>query len=129
MKNYSFGDKVRHLRLNKGLTQDELAKKLGYKSNSVISFIENNEKFPSIEKIQDIATYFNVSIDFLLGNDISNVNDLQFQEYKKTTEHIMSLLEKYNLIKLDDFGKLENEEDFLKSLDLIEKIIEFKKSK
>lgn len=125
----TIGNNIKSLREKNKLTQEDLAKILGYKANSALSSIESGKKLPSPERILEIANYFNVSIDFLFQNDTSNVLDVDFQEYKKTTEYIMTLLEKYQLIELDDSGKLKNQEDFLKSMKIIEKLIEFKKSK
>ena len=36
----AFGDRVRDLRIGKGITQDELAKMVGYSSRSTINKIE-----------------------------------------------------------------------------------------
>ena len=125
----TIGNNIKSLREKHKLTQEDLAKILGYKANSALSSIESGKKLPSPERILEIANYFNVSTDFLFQNDTSNVLDVDFQEYKKTTEYIMNLLEKYQLIELDNSGKLKNQEDFLKSMKIIEKLIEFKKSK
>ena len=45
----AFGDRVRDLRISKGITQDELAKMVGYSSRSTINKIEScNRSFVRI---------------------------------------------------------------------------------
>jgi len=51
----SFGQKLRQLRIRKGLTQQQLAERLGYKTNSYISDIESGHFIPSREKLEKIA--------------------------------------------------------------------------
>lgn len=74
-----FGRKLKNLREQAGLTQEELAKKFNLLKSS-ISMYENNIRFPNIELIKDFAVYFNVSIDYLLDHDVNNVNDKELQE-------------------------------------------------
>lgn len=51
----SFGEKLRKLRQEKGLSQWALAKRLGYASNGYIAEIEKGEYIPSEEKLRKIA--------------------------------------------------------------------------
>jgi len=51
----SFGQKLRQLRKQKGLTQQQLAERLGYKTNSYISDVESGHFIPSREKLKKIA--------------------------------------------------------------------------
>lgn len=61
-----FSEKLKELRLEKGFNQRELAKELGY-SQPAIARWETNEQIPNIEVLAKVATYFNVSTDYLLG--------------------------------------------------------------
>lgn len=61
-----FGDRLRDLRIEKGLTQKELASLIGCQ-NSIISFYENGDRFPTPEVIIKLAAVFRVSTDYLLG--------------------------------------------------------------
>jgi transcriptional regulator with XRE-family HTH domain len=47
-----FGDKLRAIRLQKGITQESIAQKLGYKTNSYISAVENNKFVPPEDKLK-----------------------------------------------------------------------------
>lgn len=60
-------DQIRKYRKEKGLSQDELAEKLGVSRQS-ISLWENGQTQPTIENILALARIFNVSTDAILGN-------------------------------------------------------------
>lgn len=54
------------LRTKSGLSQQELADKLGI-SKSSVNMYERGERQPNFETLELIADYFNVDIDYLLG--------------------------------------------------------------
>lgn len=71
------GTKLRHLRERAGLSQTELAQRIGMseRSKGYISEIEGGKKIPPTEKILKIALYFNVTTDYLLRDDIPEQGD------------------------------------------------------
>lgn len=60
------GINLKELRTGKGLTQEQLAYEFGVSSQS-ISRWENGSTYPDIVMLPVIASYFNVSIDTLVG--------------------------------------------------------------
>ena len=62
-----FGSRLRDLRNEKKLTQDDLGKMLNV-SGKTIGAWERDSRQPNIEAISKIASIFNVSTDYLLGN-------------------------------------------------------------
>ena len=52
-----FSKKLQELRKQKGLTQEELAKKL-YVSRTAISKWESGRGYPSIDSLKEIAKFF-----------------------------------------------------------------------
>ena len=62
------GDRLRSLRINKGLNQQSLADIIGV-SKSLISCYENGKRKPTIENILALMEIFGVSSDYLLGSD------------------------------------------------------------
>lgn len=62
-----FGDKIRTLRQEKGLTQPELAERLNVEQ-SWLSKIETNKVMPSREFIQSILNFFEISLEDLLSD-------------------------------------------------------------
>lgn len=57
-------DRIKELAQKQGLSINLLEKKLGYSRNTIYNL--KNSK-PSTERISEIADYFNVSTDYLLG--------------------------------------------------------------
>lgn len=61
----AFPEKLKALRLENGLTQDELGEKL-YLSRTSISYYEQGKFGPNIETIIAVADLFNITTDELL---------------------------------------------------------------
>lgn len=59
-------DRIQRVREQAGLTQSELAKKLGITRSSVSAW-EQGISVPSTQYIVELANLFSVSTDFLLG--------------------------------------------------------------
>lgn len=62
----NFQNIFKRLRTSSGLTQAEIAEKLGI-SRSTIGMYETGAREPDFETLEKIADFFNVDIDFLLG--------------------------------------------------------------
>lgn len=69
----SCGEQITYLREQKGLTQEELASKLGI-SRSALSHYEKNRREPEFQVLSDIADLFEVSLDFLFGRTPKHVD-------------------------------------------------------
>ncbi len=63
----TIGEKIKQARLDKGLTQEELASKLGYKSRSSVNKIETGGRDIPRSQIKKIAEILQVSPISLLG--------------------------------------------------------------
>ena len=63
-----FKGRLKELRQQRGLSQSDLAKKLNI-SKSTISMLEVGARQPSIEMLEQIADFFNVSLDYLNGKE------------------------------------------------------------
>lgn len=64
-----FTNQLCYLRHSQGLSQSQLADKLGVKKQSVSNW-ENGNIMPSVEMVEKIADYFEVSVDYLLGRSL-----------------------------------------------------------
>ena len=63
------GDRIKEIRIARGLSQDELANKVEYNSRVSISMIETGDSKPSLEALVKIASALSVSPSYLLGVD------------------------------------------------------------
>lgn len=57
-------ERIKELAKNQGLSLNALEEKLGYSRNTLYSL---KKQKASTERMQEIADYFNVSLDYLLG--------------------------------------------------------------
>ena len=67
MINLTFGAKLKQIRLERDLTQEELAKILNT-SKQVISRYENDQRTPKISIAKEYATILNVSLEYLIDD-------------------------------------------------------------
>lgn len=69
----TLGDRLRALREQSGKTQRELAALLCINRVSYTQY-ENNKRTPPPDTLRKLAIIFNVSVDYLLGNDVMKTN-------------------------------------------------------
>ncbi|WP_050184329.1 helix-turn-helix domain-containing protein [Domibacillus robiginosus] len=68
------GERLKKLRKEKKLTQEELGKKVNVTKVSISGY-ETGNRSPDSETLQKLADFFNVSIDYLLGrSDLKNID-------------------------------------------------------
>jgi transcriptional regulator with XRE-family HTH domain len=78
------GDRIKQLRLDISISQEDLARVLG-KSRAAIASYEANNSLPDIETLQKLADFFEVSLDYLAGrsqlrSQFEAAFDLDFEE-------------------------------------------------
>ena len=91
----NIGDKLVELRKKKGLSQEELAEKLDV-TRQTISKWELNETSPNINQAKEISRLFNVSLDELVCNNISDILINKMNKNDKSLRVIMS----FNIVML-----------------------------
>ena len=64
----TFGEKLKKLRNDNQLTQDELAEKI-YVTRTAISKWETDKGYPNIESLKAIASFFSITVDELLSSE------------------------------------------------------------
>lgn len=90
-----FGELLSELRQGRGMTQKELAKIL-YVSDGTISNYENGVHYPDVEKLIDLANFFGVTTDYLLGRCENNLSPDVFSEKllgQGTTGNIIQMIQ------------------------------------
>lgn len=83
-----FGLKLTKLRKINGLTQQDLAHELQV-SRQIIGHWENNYAEPTLEMLNNIADYFNVSTDYLLGREPDSNGNKNFKYTEKQERKII----------------------------------------
>lgn len=115
-------NRIKELRLKKGLSQDELAKKIGV-SNQVISFYENGKRKPKEETWKKLAKYLDVSIPYLKGANrysaytIYSMLNTSFYVYDELGKTIEVYLNSNNIKKPTELFKKEQLITFSKNVE------------
>lgn len=99
IKMVDFGEQIRALRLNAGLTQQQLANKLGI-TKSTVSYYEQAVRFPSTDVIISLAEVFHITTDQLLGlepkSQALDVTDLSEEDIEFLQNAVKLLRRKNN---------------------------------
>jgi len=83
----NFQDRLRKTRLDRGLSQTDLADRAGFQP-SAISHFETGTRAPSFDNLRKLADALGVSIDYLLGRQDENtaagpVAEQLYRDFKK----------------------------------------------
>lgn len=72
----SFGKKLKELRLEKNVTQQQVGDFLGV-GRATIAGYETKDKHPDFDKLNLLAQFFNVTTDYLVGvpNSVKTIDD------------------------------------------------------
>lgn len=110
-----FSYRLKQLRENTGITQDDLAKLLNL-TQSTIAYYESGRKMPTLENTILIAKIFNTSLDYLVG--ISNYRETEYLKEDMETYCPTLLLNDINTLSADSLRDLKYFIAFLKFRDL-----------
>lgn len=105
-------NRLKELRLEKDLLQKDIANYLKI-STSAYGFYEQGKRTPDPEIMKKLSEFFNVSIDYLLGNtDIRESAD----EILNNSERTIALHSEYDYDELPDEARkeIENFIEFIK---------------
>lgn len=88
-----FGKQIKQLRLERNLTQGQMAEQLGI-SRQAVSNWENNKNLPDLELIISISKLFSVSLDdLILGDDaMNNLTEKLIEDGNETRRARMNLI-------------------------------------
>lgn len=129
----TIGEKIYELRKRKGMTQDELAEKMGVSSQAVSKW-EKDLSIPDITILIELSDFFNVTLDELIREKQKTVQYAPIEERKNFDEmflriHVSSVqgdIVKVNLplafVKIASQMNIEipqfNGSDILKNIDI-----------
>ncbi|GGH86904.1 transcriptional regulator with XRE-family HTH domain [Pullulanibacillus pueri] len=101
-----FQERLRLLRENAGLNQEEIAKLLNI-TTSAYGYYERGRNEPSLETLKQMASIFKVSADYLLGT----INDYHHTTVFQTPDDLTLTEKELQLIK-----ELKKDESFVNEL-------------
>lgn len=105
-----FGERLKSLRAEKGISQEALAKDLGISKGS-LGFYETCKNTPDIEVLNAVSDYFKVSFDYLLGRTEVKTSEIELKsicEYTGLSEQAVN-----NIVKLYKFHIEDKENEFM----------------
>ncbi len=126
-KNSLFPTRLRELRKEKGVSQQECADTLGV-SKSTLGLWENGDTLPDARSLAQMAEYYGVSADYMLGVSEIKSPDVNIQkicELTGLTEQAAKLLIENNVQAEDSkLGLLEDQkQDYRRLLDAVNTLI------
>lgn len=86
---YDFGMRLKKLREKKKLTQTQVAKRLNMHKSTIFNY-ESNFRKPSIDVLINLAMFYNVTTDYLLG--IDNKKTIRVDDITDRELEILELL-------------------------------------
>ena len=113
----TMGDRIKNRRIELGMTQQELAVKMGFKTRSHISLLEQGDRNIPISKIKNLANALEVSPEYIMGwednagtittnigdHNITNANTNSFNGSSGTTREAIEFIDKdFALHKITD---------------------------
>ena len=101
---WKFGMRVKLKRSSLGMSQTDLAKKLGYSEKSAISKIESGNAEPPLSKLESFADALETSVAYLMGweNKETDITEEEYEmicRYRRASEYhkgkVDAILEDY----------------------------------
>lgn len=86
---YDLGSRLKQIRIQYGLTQKVLAKRIN-KSVSAVSSYESNAQMPPLDVLISMASVYSVSLDYLVGFD--NIATYSAKDLLPEQKEIIDLL-------------------------------------
>ena len=124
----TFGKKLHSLMKDNKITQQELAEKLNVRRGSVSNWV-TDRRMPDSDTIVDLANIFNVTTDYLLGNDKNIKDDINSKDliFDNAQDALKFILKQPNIMAFD-VPELTDEEIIEFANDILD-YIEFISSK
>ena len=84
MNTQTFGERIKALRKQNNMTQEQLAEALYLENKATISSYENNRRMPSADILSEMARVLGTTIDYLLNGE---------KEENETINQVMQIME------------------------------------
>jgi transcriptional regulator with XRE-family HTH domain len=95
-----FSKRLKELREKNGLSQESLAEKLNIPRSSITHYENSDDRLPRQNRLNEIADFFGVSVDYLIGRADTNEFTKSEKNFLEDIDSlsIEELKEKFNLI-------------------------------
>ena len=100
----TFHERLRATRIEKGFTQEQLAKAVGVTKSTMAKY-DRGELEPNVKNIKKIAQVLGVSVDYLLGID----NAEQAKSIKLLLDLYRDIAKEYGLISEEEYKYMSND--------------------
>ena len=118
----TFGKRLRALREQRGLRQEDIGKVINV-GKSAVSQWESGARIPDLETVNRLSSYFGVSVDYLLGRTDSRETP-QHDKINTSADEVTELLETLHkrpeMKMLFSITKNATKEDIEKAVKIIE---------
>lgn len=108
----SFAERLKELRSEKNLTQTELGEKVGINYSTLSDYERGNKADPYMSTLRTLSNFFEVSIDYLIGESNIKNNELieKCQELMKklTDEDIRKVYSYAEFLRGEQDGRNDN---------------------
>lgn len=123
----TIGERIKNRRIQLGLTQTELAHKMGITSKTTICKAETTDFNPTMDRVREFADALNVSPAYLMGwtTDTESSKPIQKKEYyhnEETAEVAQALFDNEDMRMLFDAAKDSKPEDLKMAADLLKRL-------
>lgn len=110
------GKRIRELRISEGMTQMQLARRMGYVGNSRIASWEKGENIPSPSNLKRLSQIFEVDLFEYVNDSIPTIDISIARAIKECKKNNLGVVD--TVKELDDEGLItkENEKDVLKAV-------------
>ncbi len=86
-------DELKELRKQKKISQAKLADDL-HVTQATVSRWETGEMLPTIDILNELARYFSVSVDYILGNDQKSKPSAEAKSYSKDAIDLLDRIDR-----------------------------------
>lgn len=105
----SFGDNLRTLIEERNMTQKDIAKQLNIAPSTLGSYVQSVRE-PDFSTLKQIADYFDVSIDYLLGHNSGKTSNSQENELLRIFRSLSTEQQSICIEQCRVFVKINNQE-------------------
>lgn len=109
-------ERLKALRKSKGLSQRQVADVLNIGRTTYLKY-ESGDSNPHLNKLQELAKFFEVSVGYLLLDDNSNNNNINSENSLKNAYYLIDIeeiehIKKYRQLNADGKKEIDNLIDF-----------------